>query len=83
MSGCFYSKEDEDEVCRVLRALVGEWGSEKVTVRVPREWAKSGYGPRFGKIRIEFWAETGISISVNYDNGAIRYWMPCKSDCSH
>jgi hypothetical protein len=61
----FQDPHDEEKLCQVLKAYVGEWGPENVIIAVPRCW--SGRIARdFGKVRLRFETDDLVSISVEY-----------------
>lgn len=37
----FKTPEDEDNLCKALKAYVEEWGAENVTVKLPAAWKDS------------------------------------------
>jgi len=62
----FINPQDEERICRVLRAYVEEWGPENVVVALPEAWANPNYS--LGLTKLEFTTKDSISVRVEYDN---------------
>lgn len=68
----YRNPEDEDNICKVLKSLVEEFGSSAVTVSLPRTWHSLGYNT-VGTVKLLFETDKEIVINVNYGTGRIQH----------
>lgn len=65
--GMFQDPKDEEKLCQVLKALVEEWGPEKVIVSVPTVWKESTGNSTLGRVQLEFTEDNAVAVRVRCD----------------
>lgn len=68
--------ETEDALCLQLRALIEEWGSQHVWLRVPQSWRRFGV-TKVGRVFLQFSEVDRIVICVNHPDYQLQVATNC------
>ncbi len=74
-STLFERPQGEEDVCRVLKALVEEFGAEEVVVKLPTTWTNENY--TLGRTKLVF--NTLNSVEVAVPRYHVNYVEPLKA----
>lgn len=67
----------ERELCMRLTAMIEEWGSEFVALKVPKSWARMGV-ERVGRVHLRFTEMDRLVIAITHPDHAYDCY---RSDC--
>ena len=66
--------EQKAELMGVLKAFIGEWGTDSVVVSVPRQWESRGF-TSLGPVALVYAGDDSVMIGVEHSSARITYRM--------